>query len=177
MKREKREQRKSELLGCVYTLPKSMVKIHGAENMSEFLLHHLSDVHCFNFHKAAYFVDNPDFNHLKGVVGFQSESAYQEKNPWNSPDQFTHHMKQSDFNQKVRTIARESTKRNNQSDQEIVNELSKVLDLHNPIHRCWPMKYDNHGLLVFELADQNEQELVEEMLNESLYLFAFCPVF
>ena len=45
--------------------------------MSEFVLHDICNPNCFNLQKAAFLVDNPDFDCLKGVAGFSADEAYQ----------------------------------------------------------------------------------------------------
>jgi hypothetical protein len=177
MKKKNQEQRRNELLRCICKLPRQMTLIHGADNMTEFLLHHLADPNCFNFSKAAYFVDNPDFNLFKGVAGFHRLEAFQEEDHWGNPKQFTSHMKDASFNRRVRTVGKKSHKKENKSKQEIITSLAQELELEKPAHHAWKMKYDNHGLLIFELANEDERDLVEENLEESLYLFGFAPVF
>ena len=177
MKKNK-EQRQQEVLHCVCSLPRKMTQIHGVQNMTEFLLHHLAHKNCFNFSKAAYFVDNPDFDLLKGVAGFHKLEAFENNDHWQNAEQFTSHMKDASFNRRVRSVGQKSTKKQQEAiDQNLIDALAQELELEKPQHCSWKMKYDNHGLLVFELADQQDRELVEQNLEESLYLLGFCPVF
>ena len=60
MEKKDRNQRKEKLLKCLCSIPREMIKLHGTENMTEFLLHHLAQPECFNLIRAALFVDNPD---------------------------------------------------------------------------------------------------------------------
>ena len=52
-------------------LPKRMVPLYDLEaigNIPEFVLHDLCHEDCFNLKKAAFLVDNPDFDSLQGVA-------------------------------------------------------------------------------------------------------------
>lgn len=171
-----RNKRVYEVLVAVTTIPKNIIKHHGIDNMTEFLLHNLGQQDCFNFSKAAYFIDNPDFDHLKGVAGFSQDESYHPKvNHWSEAQEFSDHMKQAAFNSMVRDVCRCSIKRNKMREEKIVQELSDELHFLNPRYVVWPIKHDNHGLLVFEKIE--EEEGIEEHLESALQLFGFCPVF
>lgn len=175
MENSEKEQRMYEVLITVASIPKNLIELHGTENLSEFLLHTLCQQSCFNFPKAALFIDNPDFDHLQGIAGFFNIESYTSKEShWREPEQFSYHMKQAEFNNKVRKICRCSIKRNNRAEKEIVKELSQELNFSNPSYMVWPVKHENHGLLVFEKSDQVE---IENHLENALHLFGFCPIF
>ena len=63
-------ERQNRMLHHLAQLPRLMIDVHGRDNISEFILHELCSEPCFNLRKAAYLVDNPDFNCLRGVAGF-----------------------------------------------------------------------------------------------------------
>lgn len=170
-----RNKRVYEVLVAVTTIPKHMIKLHGTENVTEFLLHNLGQQNCFNFSKAAYFIDNPDFDHFKGIAGFSQEESYQPKiNHWSEAEDFSRHMEQATFNKKVRDVCRCSIKKNKMKEEEVIQDLSNELRILNPQYVVWPIKHDNHGLFLFE---KNAEETVEEHLESALQLFGFCPVF
>lgn len=173
--KKKDENRVQEVLLCVANLPEQLIKFHGQENMLEFMLHAMSQKSCFNFKKAAYFVDNPDFDHLKGVAGFHHPESY-EHNHWEDPKVFSEHMKQAPFNNQVREVVRASIKKNNHSEEQVVQELSKELAFNNAHYLMWPIKYNNHGILLFESPEDQDEE-VKQHLESGLHLFGFCPVF
>jgi len=172
---KKDKTRSQEVLLCVTSLPEQLIKFHGQENMLEFLLHSMCQQNCFNFSKAAYFVDNPDFDHLKGVAGFHHPESY-EHNHWEDPKTFSDHMKRAPFNNQVREVARASIKKNNQVEKEVASELSKELAFKNSHFLSWPVKYNNHGLLLFETAE-DQDERVKAQVQSGLHLLGFCPVF
>jgi len=171
-----RDKRVYEVLVAVTTIPKNIITLHGIDNMTEFLLHTLSQQDCFNFSKAAYFVDNPDFDHFKGIAGFAQVDSYRPRaTHWSEPDEFSQHMRQAPFNNQVRNVCRCSIKRNKQSEEKVIQELSDALRFSNPRYVAWPVKHDNIGLLVFEKADREDE--VEQHLESALSLFGFCPIF
>ncbi|MCF7900270.1 hypothetical protein K9K77_02055 [Candidatus Babeliales bacterium] len=177
MEKKDTKQRKEKLLKCICSLPKKMITLHGAENMTEFLLHHLSQPECFNLMRAALFVDNPDFNHLKGIVGIEKHEAYKKDNHWDNPKDFSAHMENKAFNKKVRSIDQISSCRNKQEHEKTVHSLAQELSLCNPLFYSWPLKHDNHGLILFEINDPEEKSLIKEVMEEAVHLFGFCPVF
>src|SRR5262245_10115368 len=99
---ERSEMKKHAILNLLSTIPQKVLSLHGTENITEFVLHELCNTHCFDFKKAAYLVDNPDFDCLKGVAGFSSDEAYPKETIWEKPELFTAHMKKAAFNKKVR---------------------------------------------------------------------------
>lgn len=175
MKNKKNENRVHEVLMCVMSLPKNIITLHGLENMPEFLLHTICQKNCFNLSKAAYFVDNPDFNHLKGVAGFYHSESY-EKDHWNEPDIFTEHMKNASFNKKVRQVTTSSIKNNKHTQEKVVQEISDHLQFENPDYLTWPIKYSNFGFFIFESQD-HEKDLLHEHLHAGLHMLGFCPIF
>lgn len=174
MKPEEIIAKRYEVLKNIALLPRKMLSIHGSGNMSEFVLHELCHQDCFNFAKAAYFIDNPDFNCLKGVAGLSQAESYPAPNIWQAPEQFSDHMLKSGFNQQVRSLMRHSYKKNNQSEQDVAHEIAQGLGLQNPGFCMLDLKHDNHGIFIFEKGiDDHFGD--EEILN-GLSLFSFCPI-
>lgn len=175
MESNEKNRRVYEVLIAVTGIPKNLVLLNGTHNLTEFVLHNLCQESCFNLTKAALFIDNPDFDHLQGVAGFHKNESYNSaSNHWQEPQQFSHHMKQAHFNNKVRDVCRCSMTRTDQTEQEVVRELSEELHFSDPRYMVWPVKYENRGLLMFE---KDEQDGVEEYLQDALHLFGFCPIF
>ncbi len=175
MESSEKNRRVYEVLITITGIPKNLVHLNGIDNLAEFVLHDICQKKCFNVSKAALFVDNPDFNYLQGIAGFDTVESYQSKNThWQEPQQFSDHMKESRFNNKVRDVCHCSIKRNKQLENEVVQKLSEELHFSNPHYMVWPVKYENHGLLMFEKA---EQDGTEDHLEDALHLFGFCPVF
>lgn len=169
--------REAQMLGCVSCLPRKMIALHHVENVPEFVLHDLCHENCFNLNKAVYLIDNPDFNCCKGIAGFSHTQSYSTtEDIWQEPDAFSLFMRSCPFNQKVRDFHMHSIYRNGMSEDELVQRVAKELAFNSPHYVTWNMKHDNHGLLVYEVAKGNQDEL-EHHLSNSVYLFSFCPVF
>ena len=65
----------------------------------------------------------PDFNFFKGVAGYYHPESYQQDH-WNDPN-FTHHMKNAPFNKRYMIFIQHESIKNNQSEQQLVDHLSK----------------------------------------------------
>ena len=162
-------------LQILSSLPKHMLKMHGQENISEFVLHELACKDCFNLSKAAYFVDNPAFNCLKGVAGYAQEEACQLNVPiWNEPLRFSDHMQTSSFNQKVRECVQYSCKNCATPDEDVLHELADKLGMKSFNYCTWDMKHDNHGYLLYQTC--GAEPCKEDLLN-GVSLLSFCPIF
>ncbi len=169
-------ERQQRILQHLSTLPRMMTHIHGRDNLSEFILHELCSEPCFNLRKAAYFVDNEDFNCLRGVAGFADDQAYPKKEMiWQYPDEFTHHMQRSSFNNKVRSINYESLK-NQTSKQKFLDEAAQKLGFGTCDNCSWNMRHDNHGILMYEKVDPKDS-IMENHIIDGLSLLSFCPIF
>lgn len=169
--------RKKEIFECLHGVPRRILQLHGTENIAEFLVHHFSRPECFNLSHAAYFIDNPDFDYFKGIAGVHSKERSSIVNHWEDPNLFSHHMSSSMFNQKVRSIEKQSLKLHDHDEAMVVSELAKELNVNNPFYKTLPMKYNNYGIFLFEPIDKQEYENIDEHMQESLYLLGFSPVF
>lgn len=85
-------------------------------------------------------------------------------------------MKSSPFNQKVRNLSRCSLLHTDEGHKELAAELAHDLGYSNHDFCTWSMKHDNHGFLVYEKANAQE-ELPHDHIVNGLTLLSFCPVF
>lgn len=169
--------KQSRLLNQLSHLPKKILSLEGSENTPAFVLHELCNEQCFNLSKAAFFVDSPDFNYIKGVAGFNDQEAFKDAHGmWQNPHAFIDHLQQASFNQSVRNYSGHSIKRTEAGSEDLIASIAEKLGIQNPAFYTWDMKHDNHGFLIYE---KNEARLqgIEEHLENSLYLLSFCPVF
>ena len=153
-------------------LPQRIVTLHGVDNIAEFLLYDICHHDNFALQKAAFFVDSPEFNCMKGVAGIDCSNRFTGAH-WESPENFTEHMNACDFNKKVRTHEGKSI-HNSPYDPVKAKELSKQLDFKKPQYHSWSMKYGNRGFLVYEMSETTDHH--DHLLN-SLHLLSLCPVF
>lgn len=170
-------KKKQDILHHLCCLPRRMLQLYGRENVAEFILHELGKQNCFNLERAAYIIDNPDFNCLKGVAGYarEEELSLSEKDIWDDPDAFSDHMKNCSFNCKVRELSKESCVKKGLDDKRIVEEVAADLGFENPSFYAWPLKNDNHGILLYQKHEQEECDC--NYLLDGLCLIGFCPVF
>lgn len=166
--------RRNGLLEHLSTLPRKMIQVHGRANLNEFLLHELCGQSCFNLLKAAYFVDNPDFNCLRGVAGFDCKHVFNARDIWQNPEEFSQFMACCSFHNKVKEIMHEG--RSSDDDVNLFLTQAGALLGFNGCSRCtWQMKHDNNGILMYEKADPQDQ-IVDDYLLDGISLLSFCPV-
>ncbi len=163
------------ILNRLSSLPEKLLKLHETENVCEFLLHDLCDADCFDLKRAAYFVDNPDFDCLKGIAGFDATEKFVQAPIWETPELFAEHMKKAPFNQRVRGINRHSMRKAHQADDETTGVIANLLGLRQPLYCSWEMKHDNHGLLIYEM--QLSCAVPQEVVRKGACLLGFCPIY
>lgn len=176
MEPKKNLSRHEQILRCFTYLPKRILSFHGRDNMAEFVFHSLCDEKCLNLAKAAYFVDNYDFDCMKGIAGYDRNEEYHEGAAWDNPDNFSEHMKSCLFNQEVRNISLSSFRRLQYSEKDIAQRLSEQLSLENPLFYFWDSKYDNKALLLFEPVFENGIHNDAELI-QGLCFLGLCPVY
>jgi hypothetical protein len=176
MKLDEMTPRYEGLLRCFTHLPRQILSLHELDNATEFVLHSLCDEGCLNLQKAAYFVDNPDFNCLKGVAGFSREDeVYTCDTILSDPGHFNDHIDQCEYNQKIRTITVPSARRNGESNERLIARLADLLEMEKPAAHSWNIKHDNFGLLIYQHDGATDRNFHEEFLH-GLSILGFCPV-
>lgn len=177
MKRDEGLNRNQHVLAHLSSLPKKILSLHGRADLAEFVLRDLCHQQCFNLKKAAFFVDNPDFNCLKGVAGYCHED-----NPtvcdalWDHPEKFMARIKESSFNQKVREVWLPSFQKIADPETQAVQEVAQMLDMQKSDFCHLQVKHGNHGLLIFEKEDAQDTT-ADDHLHHGLSLLGFCPVY
>lgn len=170
--------RDAQIFDSLRRLPRKILQLHGHDSVTHFVLHELCSKNCFNIPKAAYFIDNPAFNCLKGIAGLCQEEMSDIKNIWESPDSFSDHIIQSPFNQKVRSFNYESRKNRGHSHEAMAETIANNLGMKDYGFYFWDMKHDNHGLLVCEKDDSHPLEHPHnEIVTDGLCLLGFCPIY
>lgn len=178
MKPELMMYRHAQIVDNLRRLPRKMLGLHGRDNVTDFVLHELCSKDCFDIPKAAYFIDNPSFNCLKGIVGIAGQELQGFENIWAHPDQFIEKVAQSPFNQKVRSFNYESRKNRGHSHEAMAETIAQELGLNNYGFYAWDLKHDNHGFLICEKNEAKDAEHPhEEIMVDGLCLLSFCPVY
>lgn len=176
MKPENITPRHIDIVNSLRQLPKKMICLQGHDNIVEFVLHELCNKRCFNIEKAAFFIDNPDFNFIKGIAGLsQHEIAQDLHDIWGDPIAFSEHMSQAEFNKKVRSFGCESHKRQGNNEQDLADYIAKELNFQNYDFYTVDMKHDNHGFFMCEQKHDHD-DTIKNIMKDSLYLLGFCPI-
>ena len=152
-------KKQHQVLEYLTHLPRKIINLHGIDNMTELVLHNLCHENCFNLKKAAFFVDNRDFHCIKGVAGFsrdENKVLAACDAIWEHPERFSQRMKELPFNTKVRSFLSSNTNKSASSNESFVREIATDLSMSDPLFVSMPMKYDNHGIFVFEKNDKSD---------------------
>ena len=174
MEHKDQVSRHFSLLSRLSTLPEKIASSHDdLDNLAEFVLYELSHPACFHFTKAAFFIDNPDFNCLRGIAGVSLSEVSEVDDLWQSPDDFSECMKRSSFNKSVRAHRCISVSQMNQ--EEAMRKLSRKLELEEPGWRNFKTKYGNRGILIFEQSEEAQE--AADHITAGASLLAFCPLF
>lgn len=169
------KDRYHSLLSCLHHLPRKVATNQHVDSLTALVLLDLCHHSKFNLQKAAYFIDNPDFNILRGVAGFDHEHHHQEPDAqWSCPDDFHSHLCSSQFHNQIRAIERESIKRQQANEAEFLARLGQSVGIQNPHHIALNLKHDNYGYLLYQAPQDHDAEL-QEFLTNSAYILAFCP--
>ena len=176
MKRPDNNGSDHRAISHLISLPRKMLQFHDEEHLAQYLLYDLAKESCLNLHKAAYFVDNPDFDCLRGVAGYcRVESPAWPEDFWQATDLASAIVSSSAFNNQVRTLVRASHKRGTLADEHLVEEVAEKLGLDQPHFCMWDMKHDNHGILMYQYADSNNAPTKGCVLS-GVCLLSFCPI-
>lgn len=165
----------TQVLHILSALPEKILRLHGSENVSEFVLCQLCHPSCFNIPKAAFFIDNPDFNCFKGVAGYHEKEYPQHLSLWDQPDAFTEFMSASPFNKEVRSVSLPSFHNDDRKEQQFINDMAHQLDVRDLRYHRFALKNGNHGLMLYDL--HAHQPLDHEIVARGACYLGFCPVF
>ncbi len=156
-------------------LPRKIVALHGTEHGADLVLNELCGERCFNFKKAAYFVDNPDFDCIKGVAGFCREDIHKvASHAAEDPIQLSEQLCSLPFNQKVRCCMQKSAQAKHSLANKDIAQLANELGMQRPEVFTWDVKNDNHGLLLYEKDEKDD--ISPDDLHNGLVLLSFCPM-
>jgi hypothetical protein len=157
-------------------LPRKIMNMRERDNVAEFVLHELCDKNCFDITKAAYFVDNPDFDCMRGVAGFSTHESFKQPDIWSCPDDFSGHMNQAAFNKKVRDVRSQSCKKHHESYDKVLGPIARDLGMESYGICDIRMPHDNHGYFVYEYGNEADEKERECLLN-GVSLLSFCPLY
>lgn len=166
------------LVEHILSLTQNILRHHDNAELPHIVLHHLAQDECFGFKKAAYFVDNPDFDHFRGVAGYsKTESPRLEALAWEQPATFTALLKDASFLNGIRSITKQSFKRKsiNIHNADEVQSLGKLLGMDKAEAISWQMKHGNFGVLLYE-SERQLSEKDKKLLSCAVPFLGFCPI-
>lgn len=149
------------------------------DGLAAILLHELGHDNAFKLNKATYLVDNPDFNHLLGIAGYDHEECHMHKDDlWLTPQSFLTDMKDAEYHNSVRSYLNNSLTRKdiNLNDSRELEELGKNFGLSNPQFFSWNMKHGNRGFLLFEPKEPQNSSWKIGLLRNVVALLSFCAI-
>jgi hypothetical protein len=179
MKQKDLVMRKHQLLCRLSSLPEKIVSAHEVENLAEFVLYELCHPECFNLGKAAFFVDNPDFDCLRGVAGITADDhihTLDKQDVWQMHEAFTKTMRDSAFNASVRAVSTPSLAKSGMPVDQEVAKIVTMLPFKAPEWRSFKTKHGNRGILIYEHQDDADNAVAEHIVSGAS-LLAFCPIF
>ncbi|MFC1854263.1 hypothetical protein ACFLY6_00130 [Candidatus Dependentiae bacterium] len=138
------------LVDGILALPHKIVQNHHVDGLAQLVLYDISNPGRFGLKKAAYLVDNPDFDCLHGIAGFHhGEFEAPPDDVWKNPVESAKTMNDLTFNKNVRSFKSCSLNRQKSDHSKILSEF----EIENPSTIGWPMKYGNHGIFIYESRD------------------------
>jgi hypothetical protein len=177
MKKRQHRRGNDAIIHALSTMPRKIATMRDRHNIAEFVIHELCCENCFNITRAAYFVDNPDFDCVRGITGFCHEESFG-RSAWDNPDEFTLHMSRAPFNQKVRAMQGRSCNKQ-QPSVTLFDAFAHDLGMRSYAICDVHTLHDNYGYFIYEqrpstdTADTCEQEC---LLN-GVSLLSFCPLY
>lgn len=166
--------RQQRVLTYLAHVPQKMLTLYDHDIITELVLYDLSREHCFNFAKAAYFVDNPDFNCLKGIAGVNRSAACDHvADVWDQPEQCAQYLRKCPFNNKVRTVLKTSLHNQPAGKETFLDVLAQDLGFSQYSSCTWQLKHGNHGILIFERSESDDSD---QHLLLGLSLLGFCHI-
>lgn len=160
------------------TLPHKIIRHHEVDGLVHLVMHEIAHQELFGLKRALYLIDNPDFDHLKGVAGYcEKECQHHHDDVWKQPEQFKEDMKSALFHRQVQDYLGSSFKLKhlNLHDFDHVIDLANNLGIAEPHFFSWQMKYGNHGLFIFEKS-KNLGVVEHNLLSNAVVFLSMCAV-
>ena len=168
-----------QVMNRLIDLPNKISRNYDLQYLPQLVLHYIGHKDCFDLKKAAYFADNPDFDHFLGAAGYdQNECCYDNlDNLWSEPSKYLTHSEDGNFHNKIQKILRTSFKKQGASlsNSEDLSLLAKELGMESPNIVSWDLKHGNHGVLMYETNKTLDQQNAD-LLEKALSFLNFCPL-
>ncbi len=170
------DSHEGQLVSRLLDLPHKILSHEDLEGLQQLILYELAHDESFGFNRASYLIDNPEFNCLKGVAGYdKKECGTSPGNPWDNPHDFVQHISQAVFHKQVASFMKHSLCSAHDKDPEAdaIKVLSENLGMENSSFITWRMRHGNHGILLFEEGALPHKRS-PELLHHFVALLSLC---
>jgi len=170
------DSHEGQLVSRLIDLPHKILSNDDLEGLPQLVLYELARGDAFGFAKAGYLIDNPEFDCLKGVAGYDVEDHRDDgaSDPWNDPRVFLEKIKNAKFNQSISSFMHTSLSRQcDAPNVDAISQLGSKLGMKNSLFVTWHMRHGNHGILLFE-DEAPSQERRHELLQHFVALLSLC---
>lgn len=175
MKRFYDDEKSAHIVSKIGGLLKNILVSQEHDHVVDIVMHQLCSNTGLDVHKAAYFVDNPDFDCLHGVTGYCSDEMGKYQCDWSDREKFAHTIVNTPFNKDVKSLRYKSMKRTGKLDDDVVKDIAQKLKIQNPGYCSWDMKHNNHGIFVYQKQDIPDH--MQNSVHDAVCLLGFCPLF
>ena len=172
-------QKYGSILNKVVCLPTYLLQNHEQKNLAHAVLYVLGHDNCFGLERGAYLIDNPEFDCLKGCVGFtRGECDVSSDAVLASLVDTEQTLCQTPYNHKVQHLQYPSLKKqeDDATQKSLYERVCRDLNFAHPECIRWPMKHGNQGLFIFEEATHHADHAFKDLLTYAMSLLGFCPV-
>lgn len=164
----------------ISTLPHKILQNYNSDNLSQMILYELcNDDNGFAIKRAAYLIDNPDFDHIAGSAGFSNkEVQYYNPSLWEDSKGFKESIKKATFHSDVKKFLKNSLKRKdiNLNDSDDILELGHLLGIDNTKYFSWGMKHGNHGILIYDPVKEKQFKWKKKMFHNFAALLSMVSI-
>lgn len=170
------DSHEGQLVSRLLDLPHKILSHDDLDGLQQLVLYELAHDDSFGLSKASYLIDNPEFNCLKGVAGYdKAECKLSAENPWENPRQIIDTMRDGKFHQHVSSFIHPSlsSHQDREPDADAIAQLSGKLGMQNPSFVTWRMRHGNHGILLFEEGSM-PHERRRDLLHHFVALLSLC---
>lgn len=161
----------------ILQLPHKILRFHDVDDLPQLILHELGHDAHFGLNKAAYLVDNPEFDCVKGIAGFdRCECSMHRENVWDAPHEFGSDMRSAPFYNSMKQFIQDMSIKRRDLDIHNPDDLAALgerLGLKNPSFFTWNMRHGNNGILLFE-EGQAACAHHRDLLNYASALLSLC---
>ena len=110
---------------------------------------------------------------MHGIAGFY-QNDHTDDSAWENSERLSHHLPHCKFHNEVRSLKYGSYKKSNTAESQLIRHLARELGINNASYIVWRMKHDNHGVLIYEV--DNDDADVRKSMHDAVHYLSFCPI-